>query len=108
MISNQTISSFLLGIGVGLLTSALYNRAVSKSINVKKVQISSLDDLEQSFRITPAMLRDLVKHFVVQLKHGLKLPNQTMLALPSFVTRLPTGNEKGIVILFDLINDLFL
>ena len=63
---------------------------------------SQLDQLEQQFRVPISKLHDIVKHFMAELQKGLKTPGQTIKALPSYVTRLPTGQETGTFLALDL------
>ena len=58
--------------------------------------------LEQEFRLPTGKLHELVKHFVVELERGLEEPGRTIKALPSYVTRLPNGNERGTYLALDL------
>lgn len=62
----------------------------------------ALQKVEKQFRITSATLLALVRHFVVELDKGLGAPGHTIKALPSFVTRLPTGMETGSLLALDL------
>lgn len=69
---------------------------------VRRTAQSVSSTMEMEFRVNTSKLQDLVKHFVVELTKGLALPNQTVKALPSFITRRPQGNEVGTYLTLDL------
>jgi hypothetical protein len=58
--------------------------------------------LEIEFKLASSQLLQLVKHFVSELSKGLQSTGQTIKALPSFVTRRPTGRETGTYLALDL------
>jgi hexokinase len=61
-----------------------------------------IENLEQEFRVNVSKLRDIVKHFNVELNKGLAASGQTIKALPSYVTTLPCGQERGTYLALDL------
>ena len=81
---------------VGTLTSPPASPFVSSSFN------DPVAAIEQLFRLPPAKLNQIVKHFRAELQRGLSSPGQTLKALPSFVTRRPTGKETGTFLALDL------
>lgn len=66
------------------------------------LRAGSLARLEQEFRLPTNKLKEIVRHFVNELNKGLQVPGSTIKALPSFVTRLPKGDETGTFLALDL------
>jgi hexokinase len=69
--------------------------------------ISSIDslfnDLDQQFVLNKIKLEPIVKGFVNELNLGLTTPSTELATMiPSFVTKLPTGNETGTFLSLDM------
>lgn len=66
---------------------------------------STLQLLEKEFDITDEYLIKATDYFVEQMDVGLKAPEQsreTIPMIPTYVTKLPTGKEKGLYLAADL------
>lgn len=66
---------------------------------------STLQSLEKEFDITDEYLIKATDYFVEQMDVGLKAPEQsreTIPMIPTYVTKLPTGKEKGLYLAADL------
>ncbi|KAL6359929.1 hypothetical protein LRP88_05625 [Fusarium phalaenopsidis] len=59
-------------------------------------------DIAQEFNIDAAKIREANIHFIKQLKDGLRIEDASLLQVPSFVTKLPDGTEKGVCLAIDL------
>ncbi|KAL8342729.1 hypothetical protein RB598_004200 [Gaeumannomyces tritici] len=56
----------------------------------------------QQFEVTPSLLQDATNLFVQQLREGLAQDGTSLLQVPSYVTKLPDGSEKGTCLAVDL------
>ncbi|KAK9450512.1 hexokinase-domain-containing protein [Limtongia smithiae] len=56
----------------------------------------------EEFSLSTETLRAIAAEFVVEAQRGLRLPGQSMPMLPSYVTSVPTGEEKGVFLAVDL------
>ncbi|KAI9670876.1 MAG: glucokinase [Caeruleum heppii] len=54
------------------------------------------------FEYGPDQVTRAVKEFLRQMDEGLKEPNQTLSQIPTFVTSVPDGTEKGLFLAVDL------
>lgn len=54
------------------------------------------------FDYSPEEVRKAVKEFLREMDEGLKEPNQTLSQIPTFVTSVPDGSEKGLFLAVDL------
>ncbi|KAI3659941.1 hypothetical protein MP638_004968 [Amoeboaphelidium occidentale] len=102
-------SGFLLGVLVGSLVTLLLNYVPRKFFKGNrelkasdKARDQVISELEHDFRVPLSKLLEISAHFMAELVKGLSLPNQTIKALPSFVTRTPTGSETGSFLALDL------
>jgi hexokinase len=60
-------------------------------------------DLEHKFILNKIALKPIVQGFVDELNTGLTTPSTKLATMiPSFVTKLPTGNEKGTFLSLDM------
>lgn len=60
-------------------------------------------DLERKFVLDKSALQPVVQGFVDELKTGLTTPSTKLATMiPSFVTKLPTGNETGTFLSLDM------
>ncbi|KAI8376299.1 uncharacterized protein BYT42DRAFT_499015 [Radiomyces spectabilis] len=60
-------------------------------------------DIESQFLLTRDQLAPIIKGFIEEFKHGLKTPSKGLATMiPSFVTKLPNGNETGTFLSMDL------
>lgn len=57
-----------------------------------------LDDLLKEFRVDMEEMKDIVRKFVREMKAGLEGKKSSLKMLPSYVTTLPQGTEKGNVL----------
>ncbi|KAI9838823.1 MAG: glucokinase [Thelocarpon superellum] len=67
--------------------------------------MSLLDEAQRiaaSFDFGPDDLRKNVQEFIRQMREGLQKPNQTMSQIPTYVTSVPNGTEKGLFLAVDL------
>ncbi|KLU85294.1 hypothetical protein MAPG_04322 [Magnaporthiopsis poae ATCC 64411] len=56
----------------------------------------------REFEVTPSLLQDATNLFVQQLREGLAQDGSSLLQVPSYVTKLPDGSEKGTCLAIDL------
>ncbi|KAL8376093.1 hypothetical protein RB595_007284 [Gaeumannomyces hyphopodioides] len=56
----------------------------------------------QQFEVTPSLLQDATNLFVQQLREGLAQDGTSLLQVPSYVTELPDGSERGTCLAIDL------
>ena len=54
-----------------------------------------LDDLLKKFRVDMEQMKDIVRKFIQEMKAGLQGKKSSLKMLPSYVTTLPQGTEKG-------------
>ncbi|KAI9828313.1 MAG: glucokinase [Thelocarpon impressellum] len=54
------------------------------------------------FDFGPEEVKKSVKEFIRQMDEGLRAPNQTMSQIPTYVTAVPNGTEKGLFLAIDL------
>ncbi|KAI5458949.1 hypothetical protein BGZ63DRAFT_360972 [Mariannaea sp. PMI_226] len=60
------------------------------------------NNVAQDFSVDAAKIQEASTHFVKQLEEGLKEEGSPLLQVPSFVTKLPDGSEKGVCLAIDL------
>ncbi|KAI8363889.1 hypothetical protein BD560DRAFT_403766 [Blakeslea trispora] len=59
--------------------------------------------LQNEFTLSKEQLKPIIEGFNLECKTGLKTPSKGLATMiPSYVTRMPTGNEKGIFLSLDL------
>ncbi|KAG7152505.1 Glucokinase like protein [Verticillium longisporum] len=58
--------------------------------------------IAQHFNVSSEILSRGTEHFVKQLGEGLLQDGTTLLQVPSYVTKLPNGSEKGVCLAIDL------
>ncbi|OLN97759.1 Glucokinase 2 [Colletotrichum chlorophyti] len=58
--------------------------------------------IAQEFEFPAKDVRRATKHFLKQLNEGLREDGTSMCQIPSFVTKLPNGSEKGVCLAIDL------
>ncbi|KAJ3053923.1 glucokinase [Rhizophlyctis rosea] len=63
---------------------------------------AAIQRLEDQFYVSTVQLQDMVKLFVHDMQRGLKRENALIKMLPSYVTKRPTGNERGTYLALDL------
>jgi hexokinase len=56
---------------------------------------ATVDSIQNIMAIDSAMVNKLKSHMKVQMKEGLEKEGQTINMIPTYVGRVPTGNEKG-------------
>lgn len=63
-----------------------------------------LASIRQEFLLSPDKFKAIVEGFKTECEHGLSTASASGLAtmIPSFVTRMPTGNETGTFLALDL------
>ncbi|KAI8906034.1 hypothetical protein EDD86DRAFT_277427 [Gorgonomyces haynaldii] len=61
-----------------------------------------VDDLTAELSISSARLHRLVLHMTSEFKKGLSADGEALKMIPSYVTNLPTGNEKGTFLALDM------
>ncbi|KAK2466384.1 hypothetical protein APHAL10511_002026 [Amanita phalloides] len=61
-----------------------------------------LDDIDRQFRPSINTLVELTEEFLAEFKLGLENYNQPMAMIPTFVTSVPNGTEKGTFLALDL------
>ncbi|CAJ0543713.1 Ff.00g038890.m01.CDS01 [Fusarium sp. VM40] len=59
-----------------------------------------VQSIAKEFEIDNLKIRDIVDHFVKQIKRGLQSKHSYQ--IPSFVTQIPSGQEKGLFLAIDL------
>ncbi|WZH50075.1 Glucokinase [Fusarium acuminatum] len=59
-----------------------------------------VQSIVKEFEIDNLKIRDIVNHFVNQIKRGLQSKHSYQ--IPSFVTQIPSGHEKGLFLAIDL------
>lgn len=66
----------------------------------------AVDDLCKEFEVTPKMLDELTAYFIESMEKGLDAENDAenkgLPMIPSFVTGMPNGTEKGVLLAADL------
>ncbi|CAO1636558.1 unnamed protein product [Sympodiomycopsis kandeliae] len=62
----------------------------------------ALEALEEEFSLDTQALNDLSKHFIKAMHYGLSNQGADMAMIPSFVTGVPDGTEKGTYLALDL------
>ncbi|KAG8666735.1 hypothetical protein FPOAC2_11858 [Fusarium poae] len=62
--------------------------------------LASVESIIEEFNIGKEKVQETTNYFVQQMKHGLKAKHSYQ--IPSFVTEIPTGREKGLVLAVDL------
>ncbi|KAJ4129152.1 hypothetical protein NW768_007686 [Fusarium equiseti] len=62
--------------------------------------LATVDCIVKELEIDGDKVQKITNHFVQQMQHGLKAKHSYQ--IPSFVTEIPTGHEKGLVLAVDL------
>jgi hexokinase len=103
-ITNLMDQKLILGLltGISLTSLVIFLQNSSKNIRVKSNKDKVLAKLEAEFRVPTEKLLQIVNRFIEQLDAGLSTPNQTLLALPTYITNTPRGNERGTFLALDL------
>lgn len=108
-LNNPLVVAFLFGMttGISLYTIAkeiLGNSSVSSSSSSSSVSELSLlqTKLESEFALPRDTLHRITRQMINELKRGLESDGATLKQIPSFVTRLPTGQESGSFLALDL------
>ncbi|KAF5600836.1 glucokinase [Fusarium pseudoanthophilum] len=63
-------------------------------------QQATVQSVAQEFEIGSEKVQEITNYFVKQIKHGLK--DKRAYQIPSFVTHIPSGREKGLFLAVDL------
>lgn len=63
-----------------------------------------VEDIEKKFSVSEEFLKKAVTFFIECADRGLKVKNdpEALLMIPTFVTSIPTGKEKGVLLAIDL------
>ncbi|KXH68866.1 hexokinase [Colletotrichum salicis] len=64
--------------------------------------IAQAREIAHDFDFPPEDVRRATTHFLKQLNEGLQKNGTSMCQIPSFVTKLPNGSEKGVCLAIDL------
>ncbi|EKJ72799.1 hypothetical protein FPSE_07065 [Fusarium pseudograminearum CS3096] len=62
--------------------------------------LAGVESIVKEFDVDKEKAQEITNYFVQQMKHGLKAKHSYQ--IPSFVTEIPTGREKGLVLAVDL------
>lgn len=71
-------------------------------LNVPDATRSHLDSIQRQFDLTDARLLEITRQFVDDFALGLSEYNKPMAMIPTFVTGVPDGTEKGTFLALDL------
>ncbi|KAF5689691.1 glucokinase [Fusarium circinatum] len=63
-------------------------------------QQATVQSVAQEFEVGSEKIQEITNYFVKQIKHGLK--DKHAYQIPSFVTQIPSGREKGLFLAVDL------
>ncbi|ORX75210.1 hypothetical protein BCR32DRAFT_225264 [Anaeromyces robustus] len=107
MISEKMVKNILQVFKSSKIKNKYSGKRISKhSIQEEKKRLYAEEDilskLEDIFIIGPVKLRQIVHHFLEEFRKGLEYDDYSLAMLPSFVTKLPTGQELGNFISLDL------
>lgn len=100
-----------LGIGIAMASFPSISKRVYLLLKGKKPKRASVEEasqdpviqkLDAEFRLPTSKLKEIIKHFIQELEKGLAAPNCTIKALPSYVTKTPSGQETGRYLALDL------
>ncbi|EYB30320.1 hypothetical protein FG05_13188 [Fusarium graminearum] len=67
---------------------------------VRNSHLAGVESIVKEFDVDKEKAQEITNYFVQQMKHGLKAKHSYQ--IPSFVTEIPTGREKGLVLAVDL------
>ncbi|KAL6924018.1 hypothetical protein ACHAPO_006554 [Fusarium lateritium] len=67
---------------------------------IRNGHLASVESIIKEFDVDKGKVQGTTNYFVQQMKHGLKAKHSYQ--IPSFVTEIPTGREKGLVLAVDL------
>lgn len=76
---------------------------ITQTLNPTNTVDSLFHNLETQFHLEKAQLKPIVQGFIDELNTGLTTPSTKLATMiPSFVTKLPTGNERGTFLSLDM------
>ncbi|OMH83315.1 Hexokinase-1 [Zancudomyces culisetae] len=78
------------------------NSARSRGIHEDERVEAMLKELEEEFMVSDEKMRDIIKEFHQEMDNGLKGKESSLPMIPSYVTKRPTGKEKGSYLALDL------
>ncbi|GKU05426.1 glucokinase [Fusarium langsethiae] len=67
---------------------------------IRNGHLASVESIVKEFDIGKEQVQEITNYFVQRMKYGLKAKHSYQ--IPSFVTEIPTGREKGLVLAVDL------